>query len=57
MHPDIYVYFQTAEGQWKDDKRHGEGKLIYVSGVSYEVRRCITLRSTHHTYIPSFLVS
>ena len=28
---------RTADGEWKDDKRHGKGKVVYVSGISYEV--------------------
>ena len=24
------------DGQWKDDKRHGDGKMIYYNGYIYE---------------------
>jgi hypothetical protein len=34
---DKYIFVESAEGKWKDDKRHGNGKLTYVNGLSYEV--------------------
>ena len=42
----VYIHFfflltvvvMFTEGEWKDDKRHGKGKLTYVSGLQYEVR-------------------
>lgn len=35
-----YISLKNTEGQWKDDQRHGKGKLTYVNGLQYEVRLC-----------------
>ena len=30
-----YAYGDKYEGDWQDDKKHGEGKMLFADGTTY----------------------
>jgi hypothetical protein len=32
-----FVQWRRFEGEWMDDKRHGDGKCVFANGDAYQV--------------------